>query len=246
MNAVRWIRSSNDPWRYYPAVVNYSGGVASWESDFATLNTTVRNLVTTTQIPFFTSAENFAGDACMFSPNYLAYTNVDHTGVVFTVGGTSVGTGTDKNDYRWQKWDANSNQPLVGEGAESDGRRCVSIYAPALEVYAARNAATNAYDTATGTSFSSPMTAAIAARYMELTGFTDYVNVYNYLLSAVASTGTVVNNINTVEYWLCPPDYTSRTSITSCPNGYLGRPVHMPATFNESNAGMVYSNMTCP
>jgi Subtilase family len=258
VNAVRWIKSINDPYRSFPSLVNYSGGQATWDPNnaFLNMNEAVRTLVTSTQIPFFTSAENYAGDACMFSPNDLAYTNIDHNGLVFTVGGTSVGAGSDRNDYRWQKWDSN-NQPQIGFEAGSDGGRCVSIYAPALGIYhAVSSAATGlaAYDTQDGTSFSSPMTAGIAARYMEKSGFRDYIHVFNYLLDTAASTGTVVNNVNTSEFWLCestngnvfPPTYSSRTPITTCPPNYDRGPVHSPATFNESHAGMVYSNMTCP
>jgi hypothetical protein len=255
VNAVRWIKGPNDPYSTYPSLVNYSGAVASWDPNnaFLNMNEAVKALVKNTGIPFFTSAENLAGDACMFSPDDLAYTNVDHSGVVFTVGGTSVGAGTDRNDYRWQTWDAN-NQPQVGEEMGSDGGRCVSIYAPALGIYhAVSSQSTNAdYGIHDGTSFSSPMVAGIAARYMERSGFSDYIHVFNYLLDTAASTGTVINNVNTPEFWLCyatrsgiPLTTSSRTSITTCPVNYAG-PIHVPATFNESHAGMVYSNMTCP
>lgn len=252
VNAVRWIRSANDPWRNEAAVVNYSGGIGSWDGEFANMNAAVTDLVNNTQIPFFTSAENFAGDACMFSPNNLAYTNVNRNGVVFTVGGTSLGGNGDRNDYRLQFWDG--SQPRIGQEGGSNGGRCVSIYAPAMDIYAARNSSTTAYGLAAGTSFASPLTAGVAARYMEQSGVRDYRNVFNYLLNAAASTGTVVNNSATVEYWLCTPAsgftvpqyHTSRTPITTCPTGYNNPPVHVPATTNTSNAGMLYSDMTCP
>src|SRR5581483_10102657 len=114
-----------------------------------------------------------------------------------------------------------------------------------------------AYGLHDGTSFASPTAAGVAARYMELTGVRNYTQVYDYLLSAAASNGTVVNNVNTEEFWFCAPqsphtDYpTFLTNPGVCPSGYVGlngtsTPIHMPATFNESNAGMIYSDMTCP
>lgn len=56
--------------------------------------------VNNTNIPFFTSADNFATDACRFSPNNRPYTRYNKTGRAFVVGGTSVGaTASDPNDY---------------------------------------------------------------------------------------------------------------------------------------------------
>src|SRR5581483_2493577 len=112
-----------------------------------------------------------------------------------------------------------------------------------------------AYGSFDGTSFSSPLVAGVAARYMELTGASDYVTVFNHLLSAAASTGTVVNNVNTPEYWMCvapgPQYITYTTNPGSCVSPAVGvngtsTPIHMTPTFNESNAGIIYSDMTCP
>lgn len=254
VNAIRWISSDNNLHRDRPAVVNYSGGIGEWVTEFVTLNEAVRDLVVDTGIPFFTSAENFSGDACLWAPNSMAYASTNPNGLVFTVGASSVGAGGDRNDYRWQKWQTDG-QAAIGLDSGSNGGACVSAYAPGHAIYHAENGSTTDYGSHSGSSFASPLAAAVAARYMEQTGITTYSAVYDYLYSTASA---VVNNVNTPEYWFCRrtiasggPYWTTRDPNATCPFGYRGidnttTPHHMPPTFNESGARLIYSDMTCP
>jgi hypothetical protein len=261
VNAIRWIRSTSDPKSGTPGVVSMSTFIGDWQSDFVTLSDTVDARVKATGIPFFASANNFSADACKFTPANLTYTNVNRLshrsnpsqagGTVFSVGGTSLG-GNNTNDYRWQTWD--NSLAAIGQDTGSNGGSCVSIYAPAADIYAARTTSTTAYAVASGTSFSAPLTAAIAARYIAKTGVSTYQDVYDYLLS-VAGSSSLINNVSTPEYWMCNQGYPSytwvgyRTDPGVCPAGQTGygtTPVHFTATSNTSNAGMLYSPMSCP
>lgn len=257
VSAVNWIRGANDPHRYQSGVVNMSRFLGDWMSDFATLNAAISGRVDATQIPFFVSANNFSADACKFSPASLAYTNMNHSGKVFSVGGTSLGAGSDTNDYRWQTW--NGSQILLGQDSGSNGGACISIYAPAASIYAGRNTSTTAYDIASGTSFSAPLAAAIALRHLEVTGNQGYQQVFDYLLSTAGSSA-LINHVETPESWMCLSSINGRYEayLTNPPstcdgtynigeNGVLhGPPIHFNATSNSSGAGMLYSAMTCP
>lgn len=259
INAVRWIKSASDPFRSTASVVNYSGAIMPWSLDMPTMDSTVDTLVTTYSIPFFTAADNYAGDSCQFSPSRLAYTNMNHAGTVFSVGATSVGSGSDMNDYRWQEWVTTNGNTIakLGLNAGSNGGRCVSAYAPGAFVYAARSSATNGYGTASGTSFAAPIAAAVAARYMERSGISTYQDVYSYLLSMANSYGAPVLGVQTPEYWMCqwPANLLMYQIFTSdpgsCSGGYVGyssgtTPIHFPATNNESAAHMLFSEAPCP
>jgi hypothetical protein len=264
VNAIRWIRSASDPKSSTLGVVSMSTFFGDWQTNFVTLSDTVDARVKATGIPFFVSANNFSADACKFTPANLAYTNINRLtyranptlagGTVFSVGGTSLGANGDTNDYRWQTWD--SGLAAIGQDTGSNGGSCVSIYAPAADIYAARTTSTTAYDVASGTSFSAPLTAAIAARYISSTGVSTYQDVYDYLLS-VAGSSSLINNVSTPEYWMCQQGYPSfayvgyRTNPGVCPAGQTGvngtsTPIHFNATSNTSNAGMLYSPMSCP
>jgi hypothetical protein len=130
------------------------------------------------------------------------------------------------------------------------------MYAPAADIYAGRNTSTTAYDLASGTSFSAPLAAAIALRYIELTGNQSYQQVFDYLLSTAGSSA-LINHVETPESWMCL-SYTSGQyqAYLSYPgrcqggfgeNGVLnGEPIHFNATSNTSAAGMLHSAMTCP
>ena len=119
---------------------------SDWQTDFVTLSDTVDARVKATGIPFFASANNFSADACKFTPANLAYTNANRLshrsnpslagGTVFSVGGTSLGANGDMNDYRWQTWD--NGLAAIGQDTGSNGGSCVSIFAPAADIYAAR------------------------------------------------------------------------------------------------------------
>ena len=262
VNAVRWIHSANDPYRYSPGLVNYSGAVGSWYATyFQNLNSAVDTLVRTQNVPFFTSAENYSGDSCQFSPNSLAYTNVNHSGTVFVVGGTSLGAGADTyKDYRWQEWDGALAR--IGPNSGSNGGACVSVYAPACAIYAASRETTTAYTPTnprpSGTSFASPLAAGVAARYIERYGYGAAHDVYDYLLWAAGTTGTPIYNVTTPEYWMCFGStgvYTSRTPLSVCPPYYYGQyqpygstPIHYPALGNTSGANILYTGtlLSCP
>ena len=269
VSAVNWIRSANDPYRNNKiAVVNYSGGLGNWLGEFSTLNTAVWNLVysrgSLNGIPFFTSADNFSGDSCLFSPNAFAYTNTQKSGrYVFSVGGSQLRPivnnpntfpREDRMDSRWATTQTNP------QDSGSNGGACVSAYAPAKDIFVALNTGTNHYGFMTGTSFASPMAAAVALRYMERqytsTGVVPVYNqVFDYLLTRPSAT---VYDVATTEYWLCratdssnPVPFVKLTSAQNCPTGYVGQgtsawPIYVGATNNESNAKMLYSDMTCP
>lgn len=256
VSAVNWIRGANDPHRFQSGVVNMSRFLGDWMSDFATLNAAVSARVDATQIPFFVSANNFSADACKFSPASLAYTNMNHAGKVFSVGGTSVGAGSDTTDYRWQTW--NGSQILLGQDSGSNGGACISIYAPAADIYAGRNTSTTAYDIASGTSFSAPLAAAIALRHLEVVGNQNYQQVFDYLLSTAGSSA-LINHVETPESWMCLSQFNGHyqaytTYPGACQGTYNlgqngasgGEPMHFNATSNTSAAGMLHSAMTCP
>jgi subtilisin family serine protease len=130
----------------------------------------------------------------------------------------------------------------------SNGGSCVSIYAPAVDIYVGNNSSATAYSTHSGTSFSSPLAAAIGARYLSTNHSATYQQVYDYLLSAAGSS-TLINNPYTPEYWMCGTT-PYRTDPGVCPvnNGVNNTnvPIHFGATSNTSNAGMLYSPMSCP
>lgn len=248
IEALDWIASPNNPYRGSPGVINHSGYVPVWDGIFQAYGDAVVRTVNSTNIPFFTSADNFATDACRFSPNNRPYTRYNKAGRAFVVGGTSVGaTAGDPNDYRWQQYDVNTAR--IGSGAGSNGGPCVSIYAPAVDTYVAYNTGAENYGRLSGTSFSSPMVAAVAARYMQKrraeTGvIPTATQVYEWLLS---QSTTAVKNTNTVPtYWMCVrPDanggfrsFAHATRPASCQTGY--QLVEMPFATNTSNARMLY------
>lgn len=114
--------------------------------------------------------------------------------------------GSDPYDYRWQQFSGTT--PWTGDGSGSNAGACVSIYAPAGEIRAARTEFTSgatAYGSASGTSFSSPIVAGIAARYMERqknqTGVTPTASqVYTWLLN---NAGATVHAVDTPAYYIC-------------------------------------------
>lgn len=72
---------------------------------------------------------------------------------------------TTLGDYRWQEYDA-WGSPISGNGNGSSYGQCVSIWAPAKSIKAAHHL-NNASGVWSGTSFSSPIVAGVAARYLE-------------------------------------------------------------------------------
>jgi hypothetical protein len=184
---------------------------------------------------------------------------------MFVVGGTSFNP-NNNNDHRWQNW--NGSTPLVGVDSGSNGGACVSIYAPASEFLLAGTGSTTAYLRASGTSFSAPLTAAVALRYMEKnninpTSASQVYGIYNYLLDTARNTGTTLYDVTTPESWMCStPDSSTGYPYTiytiepdDCPNntGLNGtsEPIHFASVGNTSNANILYSNLhigdsSCP
>lgn len=253
IEALDWIAGPNNPYRATPGVINHSGFVPVTDALFTAYGDAVVRTVNATNIPFFTSADNYSTDACRFSPNNRPYTRTNKTGRAFVVGGTSAGSdASDPNDYRWQTWETVNGQvlPRIGESSGSNGGPCVSAYAPACDIYVAMYTGSSDYRRLSGTSFSSPLTAAIAARYMErqraLTGVTPTATqVYEWLLGN--STTVVQNTATAPTYWMCArttaaSDYqiygSYRTNPGTCPTGYTL--LQMPYTTNTSNARHVY------
>jgi hypothetical protein len=257
IQAVEWIGSPANPYRNRVGVINHSGFVPTWDGNFAAYGNTVSNLVTNTGIPFFTSADNYSTNACQFSPNDRAYTRVNRTGRVFVVGGTSTDTTDTVNDFRYQTY--NNGVPRRGGGSGSNGGPCVSIYAPAVSIYVARNTGPNAYGRYDGTSFASPLAAGIAVRYMQrqknLTGqIPGYAQVYDFLLAQ--SVTPVVNTNTAATYWMCVLPDPNRagwwseviydTRPVACDTGWLG-PYQFNYATNTSDARMLYwDEGTCP
>jgi hypothetical protein len=252
ISAVNWIASPSNTYRDRPGVINHSGFVPIWDSNFTAYGDAIVAVVNSTGIPFFASADNYSTDACRFSPNDRAYTNTNHAGRVFVVGGTSLGANGDVTDYRWQPWTA-SNEAAIGTGSGSNGGACVSVYAPACDIYLANNSGPSSYESSrlSGTSFASPEAAALAIRWMvkqqASTGrIPTATEVYDFLLQQAQT--TVANTYTAPTYWMCVQpiatgwyEYTSRIQITSCSPGYLG-PYMFPFAGNDSGAKMLYWN----
>ncbi len=255
IEALDWIAGPNNPYRGSPGVINHSGFVPVTDALFMAYGDAVNRTVNSTNIPFFTSADNFSTDACRFSPNNRPYTRVNKTGRAFVVGGTSVGvSATDPNDYRWQTWETVNGQTMarIGRDTGSNGGPCVSIYAPATEIYVAMYTGSADYRRLSGTSFSSPLTAAVAARYMERQRNTTGViptatQVYEWLLGQ--STRVVQNTTTAPTYWMCARTTaaggfaiagTFRTfpGANVCTNG--NTLIEMPSATNTSDARHLY------
>lgn len=279
--ALRWIRSAQDStYRTWPAVVSMSVFLTGWDPESGTLDTTVDDLVHDQtlvggyprSLPVVVSANNFSTDSCQFSPARRAYTAENRTGAggtVLTIGGTSLGGGSDTTDYRWQSWNADGSIHLEQDYG-SNGGACISLYAPACAIEVAdTDHGTAAYtQQISGTSFSAPMAAAIAARYTE-----EYMSshsgnrpttwqVYDFLIDT--STKNVVHNVETPASWWCQRrvdgkwvGFTANPgSCATAPGGpYFteidaqGNPLpprSMAATSNTSGAGLLYYNHPCP
>lgn len=152
-------------------------------------------------VVFVTSADNHVADACMWSPNNLGY-----MGKIFVVGGTALGSGN--LDYRWQDWTGGTMNLNTGGG--SNAGACVNIWAPAVDTYVATNqdadpATPAPYYYKSGTSFSAPLVAGMAARYIEKFrvqwgGTPSPAQVYNYLRARGSVTP---GNSDISAHWIC-------------------------------------------
>lgn len=259
LEAMEWIAADRNATRLSsPRVINFSGYVPVWDSLFQSFGDSVVRTVTNTGIPFFASADNFATDACQFSPKHRAYTRLDMSnpsaaGRVFVVGGTTLaslngGLYRNEPDLRWQKYGANG-VASIGNGAGSNGGRCVSIYAPADQIRLATNATSSLYKYAknSGTSFAAPLVAGVALRYMEKQQATtgtipSWRQVYDFLLNQ--SQTPVQQMLTAPSHWVCGPPPGAAVQAfyvkpTECPAGYSG-PYLMPQVDNSSSARMLY------
>lgn len=259
IDALDWINSANNPYRGQPAVINQSSYFGPWDSLFTSYGDAVDRTVRATGVPFFNSADNFATDACQFSPKNKAYTNINHNGTVFVVGATSVNPSnpSDPNDYRYQNWNTDGTA-RIGPESGSNGGPCVSAYAPGVSIYAATNYSTaTSYTTAAGTSLSSPLVAGIAARYIESyrtqhnNVTPTYQQVYDFLLGQATTRIQLEQTAPT--YWMCVFEapggaltaYSYADDPVICPTNYTR--VQMNSATNTSNARMIYwDNGSCP
>jgi Subtilisin-like serine proteases len=274
--AVDWIADpQNNPYYGQPAVISQSTFIPSWESYFSSYEDAVSRVVVATNIPFFKSADNYSADACKFSPNHAAFTNVNKTGkTVFVVGGISVTpcrvgdpgypncpvVSSDNNDYRYQRWNSDGTA-VIGQNSGSNGGDCVSAYAPAAGIYVANNQL--GYQVVTGTSFSAPLAAGLAARYVRQQydaspipkKAPSYIEVYNFLLSQ--ATAPVLLD-QTPEYYLCGITYGTTGAIANsypftCDSSHFGEQglgtaaFHMLSTTNTTSARVLnWDTASCP
>lgn len=150
-------------------VVNLSYFVPPYDPQFYAVGDAIRDVVNQTQMPVFTSADNYSTDSCtLFSPNHRGYNPINRRdGVAMVVGGSMILANT---DYRWQEYNGSAASPMIGPGSGSNAGDCVGVYAPAHNVTFALNepsASQPQYATGSGTSFASALAAGVAARYVE-------------------------------------------------------------------------------
>ena len=232
VGAVNWLAQRP---RSTAGVVNLSGFVPPFPEEQRTLDDAVTAMVNATDMPFITSADNFATDACTFAPNSLGYNPVTRqNGKVLVVGGSMI---LASRDARWQR--EHDGVPIVtedGTGSGSNAGDCVGLYAPGDQITVAlNNTAANQpqYGKESGTSYASPIVAGLAARYIEdrvtRTGTKPTARqVYEFLTT---TGGAYVENANEKipKYWICfRPDnggdlsgnFQSRTVAegAACPN----------------------------
>ncbi len=124
-----------------------------------------------------TSANNYSTNCAEYAPANLGYNGNGATGrdvaadgtisyphiepTVITVGGTALNNNDE--DVRWAEDGGQSGQA----GSGSNSGRCISIWAPANDIYSARNWGTDSYDVESGTSFAAPIVTGVVARYIE-------------------------------------------------------------------------------
>jgi hypothetical protein len=171
IGAFDYVKSVAEP----PAVVSISTfrevcssdnpGCAIANNDLAVLESVV-NSVVDGGIPVFASANNQNRDACRGTPARLSRRSGRLTGTALGSGRTRVITvgGIDRGDRRWEESETNG----------SNYGQCVDIFAPAADLalaypYPANAAPRQRYASGilqSGTSYSAPIVAAMAARLM--------------------------------------------------------------------------------
>lgn len=172
-----WIAGPNNPYPKRPAVTNISMFIDSanpWDTvtPISSFEHTVNNVIGA-GITVVVSANNQANSNCTTSPARMAYTNAPYFGSTYRV--ISVG-GTDEQDRLWRCLNfgdcnnATSGNP-GGTDPGSNTGPCVDIYAPAHNLKVAWNSGYANYrqlpGQRSGTSFSAPAVAGIAARLLQ-------------------------------------------------------------------------------
>lgn len=273
INGINWIITDVDSRRnagyWGPSIVNHSGFAFPWDPNSGSLMNAVRDLAGR-DVPYFTSADNFRGDSCSFTPNQYTYTRLNKhwTRVVFTVGGAMLSGSTDQT---WEgAWPPGASYEAINGKATNVGD-CVSAFAPADRIIVALNGpgqGTYGYmGNGGGTSFASPLAAAVALQWMvRQANVPGRTATYDYLLDSGTSSVTPVFSNDegagatstsawTPAYVLCydPNDanqwrYQPDEGIAEnggCPANML--PYSMPSVTNSSDARLIYSDPAhCP
>lgn len=186
------------------AVVNHSGYVYPWDANAPSYTAVARDFVINTSVPYFTSADNFGSDSCMFSPNANAYTPTSRhwSRGIFVVGSTTRHPSTTaypiaaQDVAHWkQNWytGADQSKDSMNRGTNLGG--CVSGFAPGEGIYAASHGprgsgggpTESAYEVkGAGSSWSSPLVAGLALRKLDqYTSQPYYPSLYDWLMGWV-------------------------------------------------------------
>lgn len=251
-----------------PSAVNHSGYLFPWDADSPTYTAKARDFVINTNVPYFTSADNFGSDSCLFSPNANAYTRTSRhwSRGIFVVGGTARNYGG--ADETWLNPNWTENPDWVSQDAQYRGTNlggCVSAFAPADQIYAAAHSPNpkdsnptldeNLYgmnqDKSSGTSWAAPLAAGVALRRMEELGTQPYyTSLYDWLIGWNASPAkATVNATELSAYKICyvpgsPTLWNYVPAQMSC--GPAEAQYDMPRVGNTSDARMLTWERGCP
>jgi hypothetical protein len=178
-----------------PGVVTISGFYSGTSQSVKDMITHVSNA----GFPVFVAANNFPTEsACNRQP--AAFSRSAGTGgKAITVGGTMIGLHGDGlatlnlQDYRWQDYSINSDgswgAALTGQDKGSCKAPCIDIWAPARRVLVANYTTTTGSFLSSGTSYSAPMAAGVAARYLLVNGG-DAESVWTWMSANATRTGS--------------------------------------------------------
>jgi hypothetical protein len=256
--ALNWIKGHaqgrKNVGAYLPSIINHSGYVYPWDNQSGAVMNAVRDVVGAHSMPYFTSADNFGGDACAFTPNNYAYTRYNRhwTRVVFTVGAS----GTADESWVNPSWNAQVQTQGVREKGTNLGD-CVSAFAPGVNIVAAGHgsgsANVNHYETkGNGTSWSSPLAGAVALRWLQAERAANRTRNHYEVYAFLIDNGVTMGNVTTNQaYTLCynPNDlfdwYYNGSGQVEC-DSIVHQEAYMPAATNSSDARMIYwQGTTC-